>query len=91
MLFFFTGQIDLTTANRINQANVITLTKQGAGSNPNIFTKLIAERLNFPENALFYINQRYLTVQKFKKIFYGEYFLLGQIHESSNPPSDIQS
>ena len=38
-----------------------------------------------------YINQGYLTVQKSKKIFYGEYFLLGQIHETANPPFDIQS
>ena len=48
------------------------------------------EKANFPENALLYVNQAYLTVQKSKKIFYGEYFLLGQIHESANPPSDIQ-
>ena len=49
------------------------------------------ENVNFPENALLYINQVYLTVQKSKKNLYGEYFLLGQIHESANPPSDIKS
>ena len=32
-----------------------------------------------------------MTFQKSKKVFYGEYVLLGQIHESANPPSDIQS
>ena len=37
------------------------------------------------------VNQVYLTVQESKKIFYGEYFLLGMIHESSNLPSNIQS
>ena len=125
-MFFFTGQIDLATANRINQASVITSTKQGAGSKQNFSTTLFAEckkenvsgdvseiagepvwkkigyfgklrtdynleKVNFLENAFLYINQAYLTVQKSKKIFYGEYFLLGQIHESANPPSDIQS
>ena len=49
------------------------------------------EKVNFTENDFFYINQAYLTVQKPRKIFYGEYFLLGQIHESSNPPSNIKS
>ena len=49
------------------------------------------EKVNFTENGLFYINQAFLTVQKSKKIFYGEYFLLGQIHESSNLPSNIES
>ena len=49
------------------------------------------EKVNFPENDLFYINQAYLTVIKSKKIFYGEYFLLGQIHESAYLPSNIQS
>ena len=105
---------------------MITLTKQGAGSNQNLSTTLVAEskkenvsrdvseiagepvwkkfgyfgqlrtdfnleNINFPENALLYINQVYLTVQKSKKKLYGEYFLLGQIHESANPPSDIKS
>ena len=120
------GQIDLATANRINQASVITLIKQSAECNQNFSTTLVAEgqkeneygnvseiagepvwkrfgyfgqlrtdynieKVNFLENALFYINQAYLTVQKSKKIFYGEYFLLGQIHESSNLHSNMQS
>ena len=37
------GQIDLATANRINQASVITLTKQAARSNENFSTTLVAE------------------------------------------------
>ena len=124
-MLFFTGQIDLTTANCINQASVLTLSKQsaGSGSKQNFPTTTVAEnvsgdpssniagehvwanfgyfgqlrteynleKVNFPENALFYINQVYLTVQKSKKIFYAVYFLLGQIHESSNQPSNIRS
>ena len=49
------------------------------------------EKVNFPENALIYINQVYLTVQKSKRIYYAEYVLLGQIHESSMPPSNIKN
>ena len=49
------------------------------------------EEVNFPENSLFYINQAYLTIQKSKKIFYGDYCLIGQAHESVNPPSGIQN
>ena len=35
------------------------------------------EKVNFPENTLFYLNQSYLTVKKNKKIFYCDYFILG--------------
>ena len=45
-ILFFIGQIDLATADWISQANVITLTKQGAGSNQNFSTTLVAESKN---------------------------------------------
>ena len=35
------------------------------------------EKVNFPENILFYLNQSYLTVKKNKKNFYCDYFILG--------------
>ena len=35
------------------------------------------EKVNFPENTLFYLNQSYLTVKKNKKNFYCDYFILG--------------
>ena len=35
------------------------------------------EKVNFPENTVFYLNQSYLTVKKNKKIFYCDYFILG--------------
>ena len=47
------------------------------------------EKINFRENALLYINQAYLTMQKSERIYYAEYVLLGQIHESSILPSSI--
>ena len=32
------------------------------------------EKVNFTENMLLYINQSYLTVKKYKKIFYYNFF-----------------
>ena len=49
------------------------------------------EKANFPENSLFYVNQAYLTIQKSKKIYNADYFLLGQIIEAMNPPNDIKN
>ena len=49
------------------------------------------EKVNYQENNLFYINQAYLTIKKNKNIFYCDYFILGQIVESSNPPENISS
>ena len=51
------------------------------------------EKVNYPENTLFYINQAYLTVKNNKKIFYCDYFILilGQIVESSNPLENIST
>ena len=46
------------------------------------------EKVNFLENTLFYVNQSYLSVTK-KKIFYSEYFVIGQVVEASNPPQDV--
>ena len=46
------------------------------------------EKVNFPENTLFSVNQSYLTVKKIK-IFYSEYFVIGQVIEASNPPQDV--
>ena len=47
------------------------------------------ENVNFPEKSLFYVNQAYLTIQKSQKIYYADYFLIGQIIEAANPPDDI--
>ena len=51
----------------------------------------LMEKANFPENILIYLNQSYLTIKKNKKIFYCDYFILGQIVESSKPPQDVSS
>ena len=49
------------------------------------------EKVNFPENALFYLNQSYLIIQKSKKNHYVDYFLLVEIHESADLPEDIKN
>ena len=49
------------------------------------------EKVNFPKNTLLYVNQVYLTVKKNRKIFYCDYYVLGQIVQSSNTPQDISS
>lgn len=38
----------------------------------------------------FYINQAYLTIQKGQNIFYGNYWILGQVTEAANPRPDIK-
>ena len=50
------------------------------------------EKVNYPENTLFYINQA-IKVKNNKKIFYCDYFILilRQIVESSNPPENIST
>ena len=45
--------------------------------------------MNFPENSLIYINQAYLAIQQNKKIYYCDYFILGQVIEACNLPKDI--
>ena len=49
------------------------------------------KKVNFPKNTLIYLNQSYLTVKENKKIFYCDYFITGQLSESSNPPQDVSS
>ena len=49
------------------------------------------EKRNMPENNLFYLNQGPLLYKGCKKLFYGDYFILSQVLERSNPPSDIKN
>lgn len=37
------------------------------------------EKVNYPKNSLFCINQAYSTTQKGENILYGDHFILGQI------------
>ena len=51
----------------------------------------LMEKINFPENTLLYINQSCLTVNKYKKIFYCDFFMIAKIVASLDPPQDISS
>ena len=46
------------------------------------------EKVNYPENSLFYINQTFLTSPK---MFYGDHFILGHVIEAANDPADIDN
>ena len=49
------------------------------------------EKVKFPENTLLYVNQAYLTVQKNKKIYYCDSYIIGQIVEASNTLENIST
>lgn len=49
------------------------------------------EKVNYPEYSLFYVNQAFLTVQKSKRLIYGEHFILGQVIEVVNIPNHIET
>ena len=66
-----------------------SIRKQG-GIFGNVRTDFNLEKVNFPENLLFYVNQGYLTIRKSRKIYYDEYHIIGQIIESSDPPVTLK-
>ena len=47
------------------------------------------EKVNYPENTILHLNQAYLTVKK--KIYYCDFYILGQIVEAANLPEDIST
>ena len=49
------------------------------------------DKENYPKNNIIYINQGYLTIKDNRRLFYADYFLLGQVIESINPPADIRN
>ena len=38
-----------------------------------------------------YINQGYLSIKNNKRMFYADYYILGQITEALNAPKDVSS
>ena len=76
------GERQETTGERVWQKN---------GYFGDIRTDCNMEKVNFPENSHFYVNQTYLAVQKSKKTYYADYFLLGQIIEAMDPANDIKN
>ena len=49
------------------------------------------DKENYPENSKRYLNQGYLTVKDNKKIYYGDFYIIGQVNKCVNPPQDIQN
>ena len=50
---------------------------------------LSIHKKDFPENALVYINQAYLTVKNGEVMIYCDYVILGQLIALKNPPEDL--
>ena len=49
------------------------------------------DKENFPENSLIYIDQGYLKIKDNRKLFYADYYLIGQIHVCANLSESIES
>lgn len=47
-------------------------------------------KVDCPENYLFYLNQSYLNVQKGENIIYANHIIPGQIITAANSPDDIE-
>ena len=48
------------------------------------------EKENFPENSIIYLNQGCLTIKDNRKLYYADYYIIGQINECINPPEDLE-
>ena len=49
------------------------------------------DKENMPENSIIYMNQGYQSWKDNKKIYYANYFLIGQVNESLNPPENLET
>lgn len=47
------------------------------------------KKKKYPDNSVIYVNQAYLTAKNNKKVFYADYYLIGQIIEVLNSPENI--
>ena len=45
---------------------------------------------NMPEHTIMYLNQSQITYKGSKKIYYAEYFVLGQILQRSHSPKNLE-
>ena len=45
----------------------------------------LIEKANLPENTIIYINQVYQSYKDNKKVYYVDYYLLGQFNQCLNP------
>ena len=49
------------------------------------------EKVNMPENTLFYVNQGYQSYKDNKKVYYNDIFIIAQIMPLAHQPKDIES
>ena len=49
------------------------------------------EKEHHPEDSIIYINQGYLIIKDNKRLYYVDYYILGQVMECLNPPEDISN
>ena len=49
------------------------------------------EKVNMPENTLFYVNQGYQSYKDNKKVLYNDIFIIAQIMPLAHQPKDIES
>ena len=49
------------------------------------------DKENLPENSIIYLNQGYQSYKDNKNLYYGDYFLVGQINECLNLPEDFEN
>ena len=47
------------------------------------------DKEHYPENSVFYINQGYLSYKNNEKLYYANYYILGQVIECINPLEDV--
>ena len=43
-----------------------------------------------PEMLVFYINQGYQSFKDNKRVYYANYYILGQVNECMNPPENLK-
>ena len=57
----------------------------------NIITDFNIHKKDFPENALCYVNQAYVSTKDGETIIYCQYIILGQVLPLRNPPEDLDN
>ena len=48
------------------------------------------DKENMPEMSVFYINRSYQSFKDNKKVYYADYFILGQVNQCLNPPENLK-
>ena len=49
------------------------------------------EKANLQENSILYVNEAYQSYKDNKKVYYADYYLLGQGNQYQNPPEDLKN